>query len=334
MENLGLGIIGCGGISRHHLPIITANPRFRLVGLADINVEAAHQRLREFGGEYATAEVDRVLSDPNVDAVCIFATHATHADLTIRSATAGKPFFCEKPMGLSTEECRNVQGAVAAARVKNMVGYWFRYHDAVRKVHELIPEPYLIVARTAHRLVEGNVLATLTHRDPRDRSGYFDHVGYLFDTAAYLIPSPPVTIQATAVGPGGLGSSQVISVKYANGAVLCAVYSELGDGGFLRKWFFEIAGGAVNATIDHMTRLAITRAGTTTVEEFKYSSGRDDEWERFATYLIDGGRSPLDVWEASIPTILMEKAVASARTGSSLPIDLFADLTPRPSDLL
>jgi predicted dehydrogenase len=329
---VGLGVIGCGGISRHHLPIVAANPRLRIVGLADVRLEAARQRQEQFGGDYATADVDRVLGDPDVDAVCIFATHSAHAELAIRAARAGKPFFCEKPMGLSIVECRDVQETVAAAGVKNMVGYWFRYHEAVRRVHELVPEPYLIVARTAHRAAPGlGALETLSQRDPRDYSGYFDHVGYLFDTAAYLIPSPPVTVHATAIGPGQLAASQTISVKYANGAVLSAIYSELGDGGFLRKWFFEVAGGAVNATIDHMTRLTVADAGGRTCQEFPYTSGRDQEWDRFADYLLDGGPSPLDVWDASVPTILMEKAIASARSGAPVAVDLYAELAPRPS---
>jgi len=329
---IGLGVVGCGGISRHHLPIIAANPRLRVVGLADVRLEVARQRQEQVGGDYATTDVDCVLGDPNVDAVCVFATHSTHAELAIRAARAGKPFFCEKPMGLSIAECRDVQEAVAAAGVKNMVGYWFRYHEAVRRVRELIPEPHLIVARTAHRAAPGlGALETLTRRDPRDASGYFDHVGYLFDTAAYLIPSPPVTVHATAIGPGQLAASQTISVKYANGAVLCAIYSELGDGGFLRKWFFEVAGGEVNATIENMTRLTVVNSGGQSCEEYRYGSGRDEEWDRFADYLIHGGASPLDVWDASVPTILMEKAIASARAGAPVAVDLYAELTPRPS---
>jgi predicted dehydrogenase len=335
METLGLGIIGCGGISGAHLPIISSHPRLRLIGLADVREEAAQRRRTEFGGEYATRDVDRLLADSNIEAVCIFATHSTHADLAVRVAQAGKPLFCEKPLGQSVAECRAIQKAVAAARVKNMVGYWFRYHEAVRKVHSLIPEPYLIVARTALAVDPAlSAIDRLTRRDPRDRSGFFDHVGYLFDTAGYLIPAPPVTIQATAIGPGARGASQVITVKYANGAVLCAIYSELGDGGFLRKWFFEISGGVINATIDHMTRLTTTGTGQTTPDEYPYTSGRDDEWDRFASYLIDGGNSPLDVWEASIPTVMMEKAVASARVGGPVPVDLYAELEPHPEDLL
>jgi hypothetical protein len=80
-----------------------------------------------------------------------------------------------------------------------------------------------------------------------------------------------------------------------------------------------------------MTVLSVKRGDHVERSEHVYASGRDDEWERFANYLLEGGPSPLDVYEASIPTVLMEKAIASARSGAPVAIDLYAALGPRPS---
>ena len=50
--------------------------------------------------------------------------------------------------------------------------------------------------------------------------------------------------------------------------------------------------------------------------------GFDEEMAMFASLCIDGGKSPMDAWEASIPTLIFEKAVESMRTGKPVPVDV------------
>jgi predicted dehydrogenase len=338
VAEIALGIIGCGHIADVHLPKIVASKAFRLVGYADLDRELAERRRMQFGGEYATTDADRILGDSSVDAVCIFTPLTAHASLAIGSAAAGKPFFCEKPLAATAEECRSIQRAVSNSGVKNVVGYWFRHHEAFQELHTRMDEPRLILSRTAWSVADWGrwrqnptPLEILQERDPRDHFGFFDHLGYVIDTANFLIPAPAISVNAASIGASGRGGSGAIIVKYANGSVLFSAYSELGGGGLLGKWFFEIISGDVNASLDNLTSLSIVENGTVARSEFSYTSGRDEQWVRFASYLNEGGPSPLDVWDGSIPTIVNQQALASARSGGGAAIDLEAEMIVRPA---
>ena len=58
------------------------------------------------------------------------------------------------------------------------------------------------------------------------------------------------------------------------------------------------------------------------IEENFYHNGFDEEMEMFADLAIEGGASPMDAWEACIPTLIFEKAVESMRTGRAVPVDV------------
>ena len=79
-EQLNVGIIGCGGICGAHLPHILETPLMHLVATMDVVEEAvgrngrrvgARARAEEGNAEYFTTDLDRVLSDPDIDAVLI-----------------------------------------------------------------------------------------------------------------------------------------------------------------------------------------------------------------------------------------------------------------------
>ena len=110
---IGIGIIGCGKISQvRHIPEYEANPGARVVALHDVNVERARE-LAEAHGCRAYDTMEALLADPEVDAVSVCTSNATHAEATIAALAAGKHVLCEKPMATTIEDC---EAMVAAAR--------------------------------------------------------------------------------------------------------------------------------------------------------------------------------------------------------------------------
>jgi hypothetical protein len=61
------------------------------------------------------------------------------------------------------------------------------------------------------------------------------------------------------------------------------------------------------------------------VGAMQIANGFDEEMEMFANYCLNGGPSPMDVWEASIPTLIVEKAVEAMQSSKPVAIDLSAD---------
>ena len=93
-----IGLLGAGRIGRIHGGNVAANPRAKLVAVADALPEAAQSLAAATGAR--VAEIDAIIADKDIDAVVIGTPTDTHADLIERAARAGKAVFCEKPVDL------------------------------------------------------------------------------------------------------------------------------------------------------------------------------------------------------------------------------------------
>src|ERR1700728_2984458 len=76
---------------------------------------------------YTYETFDRILENKDVDAVYVGLPNSMHCEYTVRAAQAGKHVFCEKPMAISSAECRKMIEACRQAKVKLMIGYRVHY---------------------------------------------------------------------------------------------------------------------------------------------------------------------------------------------------------------
>lgn len=137
-----VGIIGCGKIAQvRHIPEYEANPNAQVVALYDVDHDRACE-LAEHHGATAYNSLDDLLDDPDIDAVSVCTSNATHAEATIRALRAGKHVLCEKPMAVTLEECEQmVAAAEVAAKVsgaKLMIDQNQRFAKAHIRAKELL----------------------------------------------------------------------------------------------------------------------------------------------------------------------------------------------------
>src|SRR6478672_10035305 len=76
---------------------------------------------------YTYDTFDRIVDNKDVDAVYIGLPNSMHCEYTLRAAAAGKHVLCEKPMGISSAECRQMIDACRKARRKLMIAYRVQY---------------------------------------------------------------------------------------------------------------------------------------------------------------------------------------------------------------
>ena len=72
---------------------------------------------------YSYEEFDRIRDNKDVDAVYVGLPNSMHREYTIRAAEAGKHVLCEKPMAISSAECREMIAACRKKNVKLMIAY-------------------------------------------------------------------------------------------------------------------------------------------------------------------------------------------------------------------
>jgi myo-inositol 2-dehydrogenase/D-chiro-inositol 1-dehydrogenase len=136
---------------------------------------------------------DAMLGDPEIDAVFLVTPTALHADQILCAMRAGKHVFCEKPLSLDLDKCRQVEAEAARhPELKVMIGYVRRfdpsYRDACEKIRQgLIGRPYLLRSQTCDRHDPGGFFV----RFAATSGGIFlDCSVHDIDIARWLLGSP------------------------------------------------------------------------------------------------------------------------------------------------
>ncbi len=113
MDNLGVGIIGCGNISSAYLRLAPMFKGLEVRAVADLNMEAARQRAEEYG--VAARTVDDLLGSDDIDVIVNLTIPDAHFRVTSSILEAGKHAYTEKPIVLTMEEGETIR-ALAASR--------------------------------------------------------------------------------------------------------------------------------------------------------------------------------------------------------------------------
>ncbi|MBI5534916.1 MAG: Gfo/Idh/MocA family oxidoreductase [Deltaproteobacteria bacterium] len=121
------GIIGCGDVTEKK-----SGPAFQLA--RDSSLVAVMRRRGDLARDYAARhgvarwydDADKLIHDPEVDAVYIATPPSAHKGYALACARAGKPAYVEKPMALDEHECREMVDAFRAAGTPLFVAYYRR----------------------------------------------------------------------------------------------------------------------------------------------------------------------------------------------------------------
>ncbi len=226
-DQLRFGLIGTGWIGRFHAESLAGRvPGATLVAAADPNLEAA----QSIGAPRSYADPADLIADPAVDAVAISSPAATHTELVVAAARAGKHVFCEKPMALTLDDADRAIGAAADAGVALQVGFNRRFATDFATAHAAI---------TAGTIGTPQMLRSLT-RDPgisaevaarvKPWTIFNETLIHDFDTLCWLNPGARVTevyAQADALihpqfADAGFLDTSVVQMRFDNGAFAIA----------------------------------------------------------------------------------------------------------------
>ena len=127
-RRLEVGLIGLGRLGRVYArDLSTRIAETRLVAVADLSSGLAAEVAEEFDVPAAYESPHDLIADARVDAVVVASPTHTHRDVVLAAVAGGKPTFCEKPLALSLEECRQVQAAVARHGAFFQMGFMRRF---------------------------------------------------------------------------------------------------------------------------------------------------------------------------------------------------------------
>jgi predicted dehydrogenase len=202
---IGVGLLGPAGIGQAHAHAYTlvrqvlwpptAVPRLaRVCGRQTAKAELTRAR---YGFGRASDRWQDLVSDPAVEVLDNCAPNHLHLEPCLAAIRAGKHVFCEKPLGRSAAEARELRDAAARTGVVHMVGFNYRFLPAVQLARRLVDEGRL--GRIHHfraRFADASFLdpdAPFTWHQDAEAAGsnaLLDLGSHLIDLARFLVGEP------------------------------------------------------------------------------------------------------------------------------------------------
>lgn len=138
-RRLRVGVLGAGQIAQAaHFEACTKATNADLYAICDVADDLRERMVVTHGAEKSYNDYDKMLSDPNVDAVIIATADAFHVPASIRALEAGKHVLCEKPVGVTVEECRELKAAVEKSGKVFQVGHMKRFDAGLQAAKSFI----------------------------------------------------------------------------------------------------------------------------------------------------------------------------------------------------
>jgi predicted dehydrogenase len=131
-KKLGFALCGLGSLSTNQIaPALRNTENCRLAGIVTGTPAKAVKWKAQYDipdkNIYDYASMHRIADNPDIDVVYVVTPNALHLDNALVAAKAGKHVFCEKPMEISVERCRQMIDAVKAASRVLGIGYRCRF---------------------------------------------------------------------------------------------------------------------------------------------------------------------------------------------------------------
>jgi predicted dehydrogenase len=141
-DKLGIGIIGCGGVSSGHgAAYAEFSDISEIVAVSDVIAENARRRMKEWNAKAVYDDYRNLLADDRVDAVSVCTPHYLHGPVAVDAAKAGVHVIVEKPMAINIRQATEMIESAKANNIVLSVIFQNQYSPNNKFIHRrVLPE--------------------------------------------------------------------------------------------------------------------------------------------------------------------------------------------------
>ncbi len=222
-----LGVIGVGYLGKFHAEKYAAMEEAELVGVADLDTEAAQSLANRLGTKSYTDYHD-MLSE--VDAVSIVVPTVAHHKVSMDCLNAGKDVMIEKPITSTLEEAEEL---IALAEEKGciiQVGHLERFNPAYVAIEQYLTKPMFIESHRIH-IFKNRAL---------DVDVVLDLMIHEIDIIMNIVHAPIKTIHAVGL-PVVTGTTDIANARliFENGCTANVTVSRISKDNIRRMRVFQ-----------------------------------------------------------------------------------------------
>jgi predicted dehydrogenase len=143
-------------------------------------------------------QYDDLLASGDIDAVFIALPNDMHRDFTVRALQAGIHVLCEKPMAITSDDCR--QMIAASGDAKLMIAYRLHFEEATLQAIERVKSGEIGEPRFFHSEFSMTVKPDDIRLQRKHGGGTLYDIGvYCINAARHLFQAEPIEAMALAV---------------------------------------------------------------------------------------------------------------------------------------
>ena len=208
VERVRLGVVGTGNIADMNVAGYLEHPRCDVVAVCDVDEATAKAAAERWGSPTVYTDLDRMLEDPDIDAVEILTPTHLHYEHVLASLKAGKHVSVQKPVTNSVGEARTLGEAATKAGLTLRISECFVHYPPLELAKKLVSEgaigrPTAIRIKTVVGQTDSEFQANLRPEgygwrlDSRSPGGHlFDDMVHKFAMAMWLVDQDITSVQA------------------------------------------------------------------------------------------------------------------------------------------
>ena len=207
-----------------HLPAARESACSKIISISSRSAETAkavadkHQIERWYGS------YEEQITDPDTDAIINTLPNSMHCEWTVKALEAGKHVLCEKPLGVSVAECRQMIDAAKANNVVLIEGFTHRWNPHLREARRLVTGGAIgriatIDASFSFKAVEPE--KNIRFSPTLGGGSLWDTGCYAIYAARFVMDAEPVVVRGTAVDHGAWGVDTTFAgiMEFENNAI-------------------------------------------------------------------------------------------------------------------
>ena len=150
MKKIRWGVLSTAKIGIEKvIPAMQLGEYCEVTGIASRKPETAQTASRQLGIPRAYGSYEKLLADPDIEAVYIPLPNPLHVPWSMRALEAGKHVLCEKPIGLSVAEAEELLvAAKKQPKLKVMEAFMYLQHPQWQRARQMVVEGAIGELRT------------------------------------------------------------------------------------------------------------------------------------------------------------------------------------------
>jgi predicted dehydrogenase len=315
MTKIRWGVLGVAKIATTKvIPAMQRASNLEVAAIASRDLSRARTAAEQLGIPKAYGSYEELLADPSIDAIYNPLPNHLHVPWSIRAAEAGKHVLCEKPIGLSVAETRELLAVRDNAGVKIGEAFMARTHPQWLRAAELVREGRI----GELRVVSGYF--SYFNRDPKNvrniadigGGGIMDIGCYPITLSRMIFAAEPLRVHAFLDRDPEFKTDRLASVilEYPAGhaSFTCSTqlvpYQKMHIFGTTGRIEIEIP---FNAPPDKPTRIFVNEV----VEEFPVCDQYTIQGELFSRAILENTEVPVPLEDALKNMAVIERILAS-----------------------